>query len=105
MILAQYLPQLPNIRRYAHSVTLVFVVFYLCFHAISGERGLVAWFKESRKLEALQTELDGLKAQREGLESKVKLLSAASIDPDMLDEESRRVLGYAKPDEVVILNP
>ncbi len=105
MQLLQYMPELPDFRRYARSITLVFVVFYLGFHAISGERGLVAWFQESRKLEALQTELTSLKEQRTEMEGKVKLLSAASIDPDMLDEQSRRVLGLAKPDEVVILKP
>lgn len=105
MILVPHLPQLPDVRRYARALALVFVVFYLGFHAVSGERGVVAWIKEARKLEALEVELAELQSQREALEHKVKLLSASSIDPDMLDEQSRRVLGFARPDEVVILNP
>ena len=79
--------------------------FYLGFHAVSGDRGLVAWFKESNHLAALTADLADAKAQREVYERRVHLLSDSSLDLDMLDEQARAELGFARPDEVVILTP
>lgn len=83
------------------SLVLVAVMFYLAFHAVSGERGVFALFKESRKLEDLRAELGRVKAKREGLERKTRLLSDESLDLDLLDEQVRRVLGQANKGEVV----
>ncbi len=84
------------------SLTLLLVLFYLGFHALSGERGLYAWFKESRRLEALKAELADIQAERAELDGRVRALSSNSLDLDMLDEQARKVLGYAAPDEVVV---
>ena len=80
---------------------LVLVMFYLGFHAVSGERGVFALFKETRKLEKLQTELTEIKTKHEALERKVRLLSDNSLDLDLLDEQARRVMGMAGKDEIV----
>ena len=80
---------------------LVLVMFYLCFHAVSGERGVFALFKETRKLDKIQSELAEVKAQHDALEHKVHLLSDNSLDLDLLDEQARRVLGMAGKDEIV----
>jgi cell division protein FtsB len=79
----------------------VLVLFYLCFHAVSGERGVVALFKESRKLEELKAELAEVVAERETLDAKVHGLSSNSLDLDLLDERARLVLGMAGKNEVV----
>lgn len=78
------------------------IVFYLCFHAISGERGVVAWFKANRELEVIGQQLQEAKTNREIYEKKVALLQSGKVDPDMLDEQSRRILGVARPDEMVV---
>jgi len=77
-------------------------IFYLTFHALSGERGVYALLKEERKLEVLQTELDNVTAQRKDLEHRVRLMSAGSLDLDLLDEQSRSLLGNASENELVI---
>jgi cell division protein FtsB len=91
-------------RKVSRSLVLVLALFYLAFHAVSGERGLFAWFRETRRLAVLQTELTSVQAQRAVYEKKIRLLSSASLDLDMLDEQSRRVLGVAGADEVVVLD-
>lgn len=50
----------------------------------------------------MQEELAKAIAKREALDKKVKLLSNASLDLDMLDEQARSVLGIAGKNEVVI---
>lgn len=76
-------------------------IFYLCFHAISGERGIYALFKERRRLEVLHVELDKVTEKRVAMERKVRLMRSTSLDLDLLDEQSRDVLGYAGQGEVV----
>jgi cell division protein FtsB len=93
--------QRPFIRRVAGPLCLMFIMFYLGFHAISGERGLIALFTESHRLEGLKVELAAMTKQRELLESKVQRLSDKSLDLDLLDEQVRRVLGMAHKNEVV----
>jgi cell division protein FtsB len=93
---------LPFAKRLGRPLLLVLIVFYLGFHALSGERGLFTWFAESRKLATLKADLADVKAQREALDHKVKLLSDGSLDLDLLDEQSRRVLGMAAKGETVI---
>jgi cell division protein FtsB len=89
-------------RRAAGPLLCVLILFYLGFHAVSGERGVFALFKETRKLEQLTTELDNVKSRRELLESKVKRMSNNSLDLDMLDEQAKSTIGFAGKDEVVI---
>ncbi|MDX1975605.1 MAG: septum formation initiator family protein [Rickettsiales bacterium] len=80
----------------------VLVLFYLGFHAISGERGLLALFEENRRLTALKAELVDVTTKRQAFESKTKLLSNDSLDLDLLDEQARLVLGLVGKDEVVV---
>jgi cell division protein FtsB len=79
----------------------VLVLFYLCFHAVSGERGVVALFKENSKLARLKTELEKVTAERNVLDAKMRGLSSNSLDLDLLDEQARLVLGLAGKNEVV----
>ncbi len=92
----------PIQRRAIGSLFCVLVLFYLGFHTVSGERGIFALLRETSKLEALKAELADIKSERESLERKVQKLSSNSLDLDLLDEQSRSVLGRVGKDEVVI---
>ena len=91
----------PLTKRLAGPFLIMAVMFYLGFHAVSGERGVFALFKETRRLEELKKELAEVKAKHDALEHKVMLLSDKSLDLDLLDEQVKRVLGKANKDEVV----
>lgn len=84
-------------------VTLLFVVvlLYFSYHAISGERGLLALIQLSQKIDNARIDLDVVHAQRLKLERNVRLMRDESIDLDLLDEQARRLLGYAQKDEKV----
>lgn len=92
----------PTLGRRFGSFFCFFIMFYIGFHAVTGEHGAFALFRESRKLETVTAELAAIKAQRAELEGKVKLLSSSSLDLDMLDQQVRRVLGVAGHGEAVI---
>jgi cell division protein FtsB len=51
----------------------------------------------------MKGELAGLKAERAHWERKVSLLRADRIDPDMLDERARALIGYIDPHDLVLL--
>jgi cell division protein FtsB len=93
--------QRPLIKRVAGPCLLVFIMFYLGFHAVSGERGVFTLFKETRRLAELKAELAEVKAKHDALEHKVQLMSNSSLDLDLLDEQVRRVLGMTSKHEVV----
>lgn len=89
-------------RRAAPYLLCVLVLFYLAFHTISGERGIIALFRETGKLEALKAELAEVKKQKEAMENKINKLSNKNLDLDLLDEQAKKILGVAGKNEVVI---
>lgn len=79
------------------------LIAYFGFHAYAGNYGITAQRQyEERKL-ALQAELDRLTAQRTALETRVALLKAGALDPDILDEKARATLGLVHANDVVVL--
>ena len=96
---------LASSRRVAGPLLCVLIMFYLGFHAVSGERGVFALFKETRRYEQLTADLAAIRTKREALEKKIKLMSSTSLDLDMLDEQARTTLGLAGKDEVVLFLP
>lgn len=81
----------------------MFMVFYIGYHVMHGERGLYALMREKRELAALQVEFEKTKAERERLEIRVSHLRDGSLDRDLLDEQMRRMLGVMKKGEIVVL--
>ena len=49
-----------------------------------------------------EAELNELHARRLELEKRADLLNSSSLDPDLLDERIRAVLGYSREGDVVI---
>jgi cell division protein FtsB len=78
------------------------VVGYFVYHSIEGDRGLMAYVRLQEQLGEARAQLDEVQAERQALERRVKLLRADNLDPDMLDEQARRILNYSRPDEVII---
>ena len=80
----------------------VCVVSYFAYHVIHGDRGLIAWRALEQQVASARVELAQAKSEREGLEHEVFLLHPESLDRDMLDEWSRRILNYGHPQEITI---
>ena len=79
---------------------------YFAANAFTGNHGLRAQQDLEQQLTAMKTELAQLKADRALWERKVSLLRADRIDPDMLDERARSLVGYVdRRDLTLLLNP
>lgn len=76
---------------------------YFVYHSIQGDHGALAW----RQLDVLISEAEGslatLEGKREGLERRVRMLRPDSLDPDMVEEQGRRLLNFSHPDDVVLI--
>jgi cell division protein FtsB len=70
---------------------------YFVYHAIQGDRGIMAWLQVSQQLADSQATLAALTIEREEIHRRVALLSPSSLDPDMLDERARIMLNVAEP--------
>lgn len=78
---------------------------YFGMNAYSGNHGLRAQKDLEQQLGAMQQELQDLRTERSDWERRVALLRSDRIDPDMLDERARKLIGYADPRDLTFLLP
>ena len=79
------------------------MVGYFGVNAYTGKYGLNARQELDQEIVALTSELARLKRERAEGEQRVSLLRTQKIDPDMLDERARALIGFADPRDVTLL--
>ena len=77
-------------------------IAYFGYHAVQGDRGLMAWWKLRYEIEKTSYELTEVTAAKQALEHRVALLRPDSLDRDMLEERARLMLGAISSDELII---
>ena len=78
---------------------------YFVWHAVHGNRGLLAKEEYSQQVAVLQGEYNRLKSDRQALERRIAMLRAESVERDILEEEARVQLGRVHRNDVVIFLP
>jgi cell division protein FtsB len=83
---------------------------YFLYHAIGGERGVLAYPGYVQQREQLRAQNAALDEQKAALEAKRRLLDPRLnkdriIDEDYVDELARRELGLVKPGDLVLKLP
>jgi cell division protein FtsB len=76
---------------------------YFAWHGLEGPRGFPYRDRLTADARRLGDELGVIRQHREALERKVSYLRPQSIDPDLLDEMARAMLGMTRPGELVVL--
>ena len=76
---------------------------YFGVNAFTGAHGLRAQADLEKQLATMDGELAHLKAERAVWEKRVALLRSDRIDPDMLDERARALIGYVDSRDVTLL--
>jgi len=79
------------------------MVVYFAYHAVQGDRGLIALGQLRQDVNTLQAQVLDVRAERMALGQKVFALRPESIDPDLLEERARFLLGYGYGDEVIVI--
>ena len=79
------------------------LIGYFGVNAFTGRHGLTAKQALDQQYAELSKELAGLKRDRMEWQRRIALLKSESIDPDMLDERAREVLGYLDGRELTLM--
>ncbi len=91
-------------RPYLPTALFALLIFYFGYHALTGDRGLLHGALREETLASRSLELKTLRAEREDLQSRVRLLSDDNLSRDLLEERARTVLGFTDPKDYVIRN-
>lgn len=81
----------------------IVAVAYFAYHTVHGDRGVLAYLQMRERVDEAERRYQVAENERQYWERRVKLLYPASIDPDMLDERVRAMLGYARADDLIVL--
>ncbi len=92
-------------RKILPTVLAASVVGYFGYHALHGERGFLAWRELKQDLSAARSVEAEVAAERARLDRRTALLRADNLDPDLLEERARVLLGYGHPGDLVVLRP
>ena len=81
---------------------MVLVGLYFAIAAVQGPSGILRRVQLDAETADLVAERDRLQAEVDRMKNLTRRLSDEYLDMDLLDERARDVLGYARPDEIVI---
>ena len=93
---------LARLRSFLPTAALALLIVYFGFHAFTGDRGLLTSNQRDETLVAKTRELAQVRAQRQDLEMRARLLRDTSLSRDLLEERARSLLGFADPRDYVI---
>ena len=91
-----------NLRTKWPVFALCVFYFYLAFHALSGNQGVMRWVDYEADIKTSRLELEGLKTRRAALEARADNLRANPLILDSLDIKSRETLFNSHPNELTI---
>ncbi len=92
-------------RKILPTVLAASVVGYFGYHALHGERGFLAWRELKGDLSAARGVEAEIVEQRARLDRRTALLRTDNLDPDLLEERARLLLGYGYSGDLVVLRP
>ena len=84
------------------TAALLLVGAYFTFTAVQGPFGLFQLIQIEAEAARLSAQLADLETETARMEVLTHRLSDAFLDLDLLDERARSVLGYARPQDIVL---
>ena len=98
---------LKDIRwRFNHIVGPLFGILlfaYFVYHSIQGQHGILAWRQLDIHITKAEITFANLQAKQAELEQSVIMLRPGTLDLDMVEEQSRRMLNFTHQDDVVVI--
>lgn len=78
---------------------------YFVYHAVQGDRGLIAWWNLRYEIDKADAQLGLVTAEKQALERRVALLRPQSLDTDLLAERAHLMLGAVQGDDLIVPDP
>ncbi len=95
-------PKLFDVLVFAGCVAML---SFFHWHAFKGPRSLDNHAQQVAKLQAREADLAKVRAKRDAVEARVKLMRPESVDPDLASQLVREKLGYEKVNSIVVNLP
>lgn len=76
---------------------------YFVYHTINGDRGILAWWHLRQEIGKAEATLAETAAMRAAMERRASLMRPDNLDPDMLEEQARRLLNMSRDGDMIIL--
>lgn len=89
-------------RRKLATVAVAVLACWVALHVVTGDNGMLTYFKKRAEAKALQQEIENLEAENQRISAEI---NALKTDPKRVEKEAREQLRYAKPGEVVYTLP
>ena len=95
-------------QRYVVRQNLIAVIgvclsFYFCYHLIAGERSYLRLISLNHQVATTEAQYEVASHERTALEQKVVMMRPGSVNRDLLEEQSRKILGFHYKDEKVLI--
>ena len=81
------------------------IMTYFGYHAVQGDRGLIAWWNLRYEIDKADAQLSIVTAEKQALERRVSLLRPQSLDTDMLAERAQLMVGTIQGDDLIVPDP
>mgnify|MGYP001027933794 CR=1 FL=1 len=91
-----------SVRELIYPALMITIGFYFAIISLRGDDGLYHRLEAEAEAQMLEAERKALEDQVEALRNLTLRLSDKFLDLDLLDQQARDVLGYVRPDEIVI---
>ena len=91
-----------KIKKHYFLLLSTFLFFYVFFHLLDGERGLISYFEKKEQYKNMLNKKNELTIQISGLEHKISLLSD-NIDLDYIETLVREKFFFGQKGEKVYL--
>lgn len=92
----------PFFRRKWPVLALCVFYFYLAFHALSGNQGLMRWVDYEADITRATVKLEALQSQRTLMETRAQRLRGEQLDLDVLGQKARETLFVSHANEFTI---
>lgn len=77
--------------------------FYFCYNLMAGERSYLRLVSLKHQISSNEKTYQKVSADRMAMEQKVVMMRPGSVNRDLLEEQSRKVLGFHYPNEKVLI--
>jgi cell division protein FtsB len=91
-----------RLYRWSGVILCCAVTCYFIGHLIHGNHGLRAWQRLEETMGITQIHLEQLENNHHALGHRVELMRPERMSLDLLTEQSKKILGYVDPEEIVI---
>ncbi|WP_435641816.1 FtsB family cell division protein [Micavibrio aeruginosavorus] len=79
------------------------LTLYFSYHLVQGERSIIRLMTLEQSIAKTTMKVEKTTVQRVELEARVTRLRPGSLDPDLLEERARAVLGFGYADEQAVV--